>query len=160
MINKFQQGGQPQQANQQKLAQYIAQAFGAQSQEDLQKIVQQLGEQGIKVMEQMMSQGVPPEQAAQQIQQISQQQAQSAKNGARLNYIKQLKGQCPEGYEMQYFKAGGCMKCAKAKASTKESAVSGFKKQKGGKAKYFPKNPVDAVPESNTSKPKLHPIKK
>lgn len=38
---------------------------------------------------------------------------QSAKRGAKLNYIKQLRGICPEGYEMQYFKTGGtiCKKC-------------------------------------------------
>lgn len=45
----------------------------------------------------------------------SQQQTQSAKLGAKLNYIKSLRGICPEGYEMQYFKKGGqlCKKCMK-----------------------------------------------
>jgi hypothetical protein len=40
---------------------------------------------------------------------------QSARNGAKLNYIRRLKGECPEGYEMAYFKAGGkvCKKCQK-----------------------------------------------
>ena len=40
---------------------------------------------------------------------------QAARNGAKLNYIKRLKGECPEGYEMAYFKAGGkvCKKCQK-----------------------------------------------
>lgn len=62
-------------------------------------------------------------QAAQQgdqqvAQQIQGQQAQMAKFGAKLNYIKTLRGQCPSGYEMQYFKAGGrvCKKCMKKAA--------------------------------------------
>lgn len=58
-------------------------------------------------------------QIAQMIQAVAQQmqgqQAQMAKFGAKLNYIKFLKGQCPEGYEMQMFKQGGhiCKKCMK-----------------------------------------------
>ena len=58
-------------------------------------------------------------QIAQMIQQVAQamqqQGVQAAKFGAKLNYFKQLKGICPEGYEMQVFKAGGrvCKKCMK-----------------------------------------------
>ena len=59
------------------------------------------------------------EQLAQVIMQVMNQMqggapgAQVARNGAKLNYIKRLKGECPEGYEMKYFKAGGkvCKKC-------------------------------------------------
>lgn len=39
----------------------------------------------------------------------------AAKFGAQLNYIKYLRGKCPEGYEMAYYKNGGkagCRKCA------------------------------------------------
>lgn len=53
---------------------------------------------------------------AQQMQQQSQeQQVRAAKFGAKLNYIKQLRGDCPEGYETAYYKAGGrlCKKCMK-----------------------------------------------
>lgn len=41
--------------------------------------------------------------------------SQVARNGAKLNYIKRLKGECPDGYEMTFFKAGGkvCKKCQK-----------------------------------------------
>ena len=58
-------------------------------------------------------------QIAQMIQQVAQQmqqqQVQAARFGAKLNYIKQLKGQCPEGYKMEYYKEGGqlCKKCMK-----------------------------------------------
>jgi hypothetical protein len=55
---------------------------------------------------------------------------QSARNGAKLNYIKRLKGECPEGYEMAYFKAGGkvCKKCQKKV----EKACSGTRTAKCG----------------------------
>ncbi len=58
-------------------------------------------------------------QIAQMIQQVAQQmqqqQVRAARFGAKLNYIKQLKGQCPEGYKMEYYKEGGqlCKKCMK-----------------------------------------------
>lgn len=48
-------------------------------------------------------------------QQMQGQQTQAAKFGAKLNHIKKLRGQCPDGYDLQYFKAGGqlCKKCIK-----------------------------------------------
>ena len=48
-------------------------------------------------------------------QQMQQRQVQAARFGAKLNYIRQLKGQCPEGYKMEYYKEGGqlCKKCMK-----------------------------------------------
>lgn len=55
------------------------------------------------------------------------QAAQSAKFGAKLNYIRSLRGICPDGYETQYFKAGGqlCKKCVKKKQAAP-------KKEEGG----------------------------
>lgn len=47
-----------------------------------------------------------------------------AKWGAKLNYINYLRGNCPQGYEMRYFKKGGklCKKCiAKQKADQKKA---------------------------------------
>ena len=57
---------------------------------------------------------------------------QAAKFGAKLNYIRQLNGKCPDGYEMQYFKQGGqiCKKCIK-KAMMEYGGTT-------------PQNPVDA----------------
>ena len=76
-------------------------------------------------------------QIAQMIQAVAQQmqqgQVQAAKFGAKLDYTRQLRGICPEGYEMQYFKSGGrlCKKCiAKQK-----------KMEEGGEV---PSNPVDS----------------
>ena len=70
-------------------------------------------------------------QLAQMIQQVAQQmqQVQSAKFGAKLNYVKQLKGKCPIGYEMRYYKVGGklCSECIKEEKESKK-----------------PLNPIDA----------------
>lgn len=53
------------------------------------------------------------------------------KLGAKLNYIQTLRGECPEGYEVEKFMAGGCVKCQK---KAKETAGV-FKDACGGKAK-------------------------
>ena len=47
---------------------------------------------------------------------IQQMMTQKAEKGAKLNYIKELNGICPEGYEMKKYAVGGkvlskCMKC-------------------------------------------------
>lgn len=44
-----------------------------------------------------------------------QQKTTKAMNGTKLNYIKELKGICPEGYEIEYFSTGGhlCQRCSK-----------------------------------------------
>ena len=49
-----------------------------------------------------------------------------------LNYIGKLRGVCPEGYEMQFFKQGGqiCKKCAR-KAKMEDGGIA-------------PQNPIDA----------------
>ena len=117
----FQQGGSinmNEQQLQQAFIQFLAQKTGAKTQQELEAAIQQLGEQGLK-------------QAYQEFMQlIQQQQVQAAKFGAKLNYIKSLRGQCPEGYEMKYFKSGGtlCKKC--------------MKKQQGGAAPVA-SNPID-----------------
>ena len=97
-----------------------------QATQQIQQIMQaaQQGDQQAAQLAQMI------QQVAQQLQQ---QQVQAAKFGAKLNYIKQLRGVCPEGYEMQYFKAGGQL-CKQCVAKQK-------KMEEGGKA---PSNPVDA----------------
>jgi hypothetical protein len=68
------------------------------------------------------------------------QQAVTARLGAKLNYIRSLKGACPEGQEVKYFKEGGQMKCKcvdKAAGGEKVKAgkevIADFKKKKAGK---------------------------
>lgn len=72
-------------------------------------------------------------------QQMQQQQVQAAKFGAKLNYIKQLRGQCPDGYEMQYFKEGGSM--GQPARYCKKCVAKQKKMEEGGQV---PSNPVDA----------------
>lgn len=57
-----------------------------------------------------------------------------AKLGAKLNYIRSLRGTCPEGYEVEKFMSGGCVKCRK-KAAEGTKVVDIFKDKCGGKAK-------------------------
>lgn len=74
-------------------------------------------------------------------QQMQQQQVRAARFGAKLNYIKQLNGQCPEGYEMNYYKEGGqlCKRC--------------MKKQNGGEmAEKTPTNPTQQFKQVASAK--------
>lgn len=120
---KKQQGGQinmNEQQLQQAFLQYLMQKTGAQNEQQLEQVVQQLGEDGLK------------QAYAQFVQEMQQQQVQAAKFGAKLNYIKKLNGQCPEGMEMHYYKQGGrlCKKCMQAKQNSGELET--------------PSNPIDA----------------
>lgn len=60
--------------------------------------------------------------------------AQKAEQGAKLNYIQQLQGRCPEGYEVEKFLAGGCVKCRK-KAAAALQIKPRFEKDGGKTAK-------------------------
>lgn len=95
---------------------------------------QQANQQVQQIMQAAQQGDQQAAQVAQMIQQVAQQiqgqQAQMAKFGAKLNYIKTLRGQCPSGYEMQYFKAGGrvCKKCMKkAERGTTMNPVEEYK---------------------------------
>lgn len=119
----YQQGGQinmNEQQLQQAFIQFLAQKTGARNQQELKAAIQQLGEEGLK------------QAYAEFMQMMQQQQVQAAKFGAKLNYIKSLRGQCPEGYEISYYKVGGtlCKKCMKKQQEMKD----------GGQV---PKNPID-----------------
>ena len=66
------------------------------------------------------------------VQQMQQQQVQAAKFGAKLNYVRQLRGLCPEGQELEYYRDGGrlCKRC-----------IQKQKMQNGGET---PSNLIDA----------------
>lgn len=120
--SKKQQGGQlnmNEQELQQAFIQFLAQKTGAKTQQELEAAIQQLGEEGLK------------QAYAEFMQLIQQQQVQAAKFGAKINYIKKLRGQCPDGYDLQYYKSGGqlCKKCIKKQIM-----------QEGGNA---PQDPID-----------------
>lgn len=123
---------------QQEFVAYLIQASGVETEDELNDYIQDLGQDGLQrelaKFEELMTQGT--------------EQVPAAAKGAKLNYIKSLRGQCPEGFEMQYFKKGGvmcsqCIKKAKAqKAPTKAEqgtkVVQDFKadmKKCGGKMK-------------------------
>ena len=52
---------------------------------------------------------------------------QFAQLGAKLDYINRLNGKCPEGYEIESFSKGGCVKCKKAQ---KSDVIERFKSEK------------------------------
>lgn len=104
------------------------QGMQIQSEQDLQAYAEQLGEDGLKAK-------------YQEFMQKMQGQTPAAKYGAKLNYLKQLKGECPEGYEVTYFKEGGmfrkgCKVCEAKKAmmqkggDVKGNAIDKFKKER------------------------------
>ena len=107
---KYQQGGtinmDEQQQLQQAFLQYLAQETGAKSEQELEQVIQQLGEDGLK------------QAYAQFMQAMQQQTVQAARFGAKLNYINRLNGKCPAGTQMQYYKVGGrlCKKCMQMEA--------------------------------------------
>ena len=63
-----------------------------------------------------------------------------AANGAKLAYIQRLRNKCPEGFELEMFKAGGqiCTKCVKKAEygdGEESDIVKSFKEKCGGKMK-------------------------
>lgn len=87
--------------------------------------VKQAAEQGDQQAVQIMQ---VITQLIQSMQGGGQQQAQMARHGAKLSYIKSLRS-CPEGTEAQYFKTGGkvCKKCVETAKCGKK-----VKKEEGG----------------------------
>lgn len=129
---RFQQGGtmNDQQELQKAFVAYLiqdAQSSGVQiqSEQDLQAYAEQLGEDGIKAKYQEFMQKM--------------QGGVMARLGAKLEYYKKLKGVCPEGEELVYFKQGGriCKACQKAQKGTKVTKKANeVDKFKAGRAQY------------------------
>lgn len=124
---KFQEGAGEEE--QQEFLQYLAEKTGAQNQQELEKILQKLGKEGIQKAYAAFQQ---------------ERQARKARFGAKLDYIRSLRGLCPRGMRTEYYKAGGkvCKKCVKAAEDKDpvESFKSGRKCFAGKKAgKWTPK---------------------
>lgn len=164
-INKYKQGNKMnnEQELQKAFMAYLiedaaAQGIQIQSEQDLQAYAQQLGEEGLKAkyqefMQKMQGQGI------------------KAALGAKLNYIRKIKGMCPDGQETYFFKEGGsvksgCKPCmAKAQKGQelkkKGNAVQSFKNER----KHI--NPNDTIHtkygirdlNGNTNYPKWNPKK-
>lgn len=137
MVKKYQQGGQLTDTQQQGL-QYLAQMYAQQTgkdpqqdQEGFMQFVQQLAQQaGVQDIGQLLD----------MIYQQAQGQAQAARRGAKLNYLKKLTNRCPEGTELMYFKAGGtvCSKCV-AKEKVQSDKCGNKVKKNCGSKKMFQK---------------------
>lgn len=86
-------------------------------------------------------------QVAKLLQAIVQQMKRSrkARLGAKLDYIKQSIGECPEGQEVVYFKKGGeiCKICAgkKMQDGGKSDPIKNFKKKKDVAKQTYQRNP-------------------
>lgn len=136
--------------DQKEFIQVLAAVMGVKSQEQFESGIKALGEDGLKTMyetyKQVKNLG---EEGLKQLKttyskimtnketnnEIEAQKTISAKLGAKLNYIKQLRGECPEGYEIEKYLAGGCVACRK-KMKEGASVVERFKSEKcGGKMK-------------------------
>ena len=113
-VKKYQQGGAAPQSGG-GVMQRIAQLPTDQQQQIMAAFQEWATGKGIDVA-QIQNNPEAMEQAMTQfLQEMQQRQATSAKHGAKLQYIKDLKGTCPDGTHLEYYKAGGrlCKKCAK-----------------------------------------------
>lgn len=89
---------------------------------------------------------------------IQQMMTQKAEKGAKLNYIKELNGICPEGYEMKKYAVGGkvlskCMKCGGKPMKEKGGPVEQYKEARA-KAKREGKKVMTPKPDKMPKKSK------
>lgn len=152
---KFKQGGQmykyaagaqmvqPQQASgQQGIEQQAMTLVQAAMQGD-----QQANQTIQKIMQAAQQGDQQAAQVAKLLQAIVQQMKKSrkARLGAKLDYIKQSIGECPEGQEVVYFKKGGeiCKICAgkKMQDGGKSDPIKNFKKKKDVAKQTYQRNP-------------------
>lgn len=144
-INKFASGGKNSAKN--VLTTVIQGLLGNNREEMLQRLqqikTQPGGEQQYNSIKEAVREMAKTNKSAAQAIQIWEQyenQAQMAEKGAKLEFVKQLKGICPEGTEKIYLKNGGCM-CKKAKMEkgdkmeNKKEFFDAKKEKCGGKMK-------------------------
>lgn len=115
----FQQGGQMNE-EQKAFTAYLIKVLNPKDAADFENKVAQLSENELKEFYKQYK--------AMEVNQIS-----MAKLGAKLSYVQTLRGECPEGYEVEKYMAGGCVKCKKKAEGAK--VVDIFKDKCGGKAK-------------------------
>lgn len=103
---------------QQAFLQFLAKKSGAKNQQELEKYVQSLGEDGLK----------------QAYDEFTKVMTQKAAHGAKLQYFRNLKHKCGENEELVFYKKGGSVECG----------CKGKKMEKGGQTST---NPVDKFKE-------------
>lgn len=115
----FQQGGQMNE-EQKAFTAYLIKVLNPKDAADFENKVAQLSENELKEF-------------YKQYKAMEGSQISMAKLGAKLSYVQTLRGECPEGYEVEKYMAGGCVKCKKKAEGAK--VVDIFKDKCGGKAK-------------------------
>ena len=135
MINKYQQGGAAPQQGGGILAQ-IQQLPQDQQKQIMSAFAQWVQQKGVDIQQLQQDPAMLEQALGQFIQEMQSQQAQMARQGAKLKFIKNLKHQCNEDEHLEYFKAGGSFGCKCVKTE-----------KKGGKAE--PKNAIQQFKEKN-----------
>lgn len=107
---------------QQAFFQWLAEKSGAKSEKEFKSVLQSLKEDDLK---KLYTQFIQEQQSA----------VQTARQGARLNYVNQLNGKCPRGTHLSYYKAGGivCKKCEADIHNEDKDPIKAFKQKCGGK---------------------------
>lgn len=95
----FQQGGQMNE-EQKAFTAYLIKVLNPKDAADFENKVAQLSENELKEF-------------YKQYKAMEGNQISMAKLGAKLSYVQTLRGECPEGYEVEKYMAGGCVKCKK-----------------------------------------------
>ena len=138
MINKFQQGGKNQ------VMQFV-EGLAQTLQTDPNNIIQiakkypEVLKSAIQTYQETQDMTKAAQAFQQAAQTLQQQQTQTMKHGAKLQYIKNLKHQCAEDEELIYYKKGGSVDC-------------GCKKKKGGEIEKSEKGPVAKFKEIRKGK--------
>lgn len=117
MATKFQQGGQDD--DQELFSAYLIKLFKPKSQQEFEDTISKLSEREINEI----------------YKQYKSMENNQTIMGAKINYISRLQGKCPEGYEVERFMAGGCVKCRRKAMAEGSKAMDVFKDKCGGKAK-------------------------
>ena len=144
MINKYQAGGAAPQGS-------ILQEIAKLPQEQQKKIMTAFGKwaqaKGLNIQQLQGNEQALEQAMGQFLQEMQASQAPKARLGAKLNYIRGLKGNAPEGMVIEYYKCGGQTKKRFVKAAGGEKVkdgkkeISDFKKKKacgGSKMKFQP----------------------
>ena len=129
MIQKFQQGGASQQGG--ILAQ-IQQLPKEQQAQIMQAFAKWAQDKGVDIKQLQQNPQALEQALGQFVQEMQQGQAQAARHGAKLNYVKSLKHQCAEDEELYYFKKGGKVGCG----CKKKEDGGEIKAEDGWKAKF------------------------
>lgn len=142
MINKFQAGGAAPQGS-------ILQEIAKLPQDKQKQIMTAFGKwaqaKGINIQQLQGNEQALEQAMGQFLQEMQASQAPKARLGAKLNYIRDLKGNAPEGMEVEYYKEGGQVKkkfvkpAGGAKEKDGKKEIADFKKKKacgGSKMKF------------------------